>query len=112
MKKEKSIPYDITLITLVGKDPKNLRMLGVLSQSGSDPGSGWSVIVKFSAPLPAASVNQRNPIYRVRSWLTSMDESPLGDLYAVSIDGKLHYTNQGKWKVINLRRFGLGYAWA
>jgi hypothetical protein len=49
----------------------------------------------------------------VESWLTSMDETPSGNPFAVSMEGELHYPENGTWTTMNLAcPDGLNAVWA
>jgi hypothetical protein len=49
----------------------------------------------------------------IESWLTSMDQTPSGRLFAVSMEGELHYGEEETWATMNLEcPDGLNAIWA
>jgi hypothetical protein len=105
----KSEEHHTTVVGLTGHEQKHLHMLANLSPKISDPEAIWSVITTL-AHKPDFECERE---YMVESWLTAMDETPSGQLFAVSMDGELHYTKKGEWTVKDLKcPDGLNAIWA
>ena len=97
-----------TFLSITGTNNLELQFLANLSREISEPDSNWSVIADM-AHRPAINWAK---VYEAKSWLTSMDRSLGGILFAVSMDGKLHSDKIGTWRVRDLRCPGLNAVWA
>jgi hypothetical protein len=90
--------YRTTILSLTGKDHHRLHFLANLSPLVDDPDSIWSVVADLTH-RPEVRWTRR---HFVQSWLTSMDETPSGSLFAVSIDGELHFAQDNAWTKMDL----------
>jgi len=103
--------YYTTVVSITGKNSKQLHFLANLAPTVDAPED----IVSVVGELAHKPDIDGNAIYQVESWLTSMDETPGGNLYAVSMDGELHYylAKTKKWSVLDLQcPDGLNAVWA
>jgi hypothetical protein len=97
-----------TLLGITGSSHTDLQFLANISPAVSEPDSNWSIIGKM---MHKPRIDWAKD-YEVGSWLTSMDSSGAGRLFAVSNDGKLHSNRAGPWAVTDLRCPGLNGVWA
>lgn len=101
--------HNTTIVSLSGRDHNNLHFLANLSPTVSDPDSIWSVVARL-AHRPEVRWTR---LHMIESWLTSMDETPSGNLFAVSMDGELHYVQNSAWTTMDLGcPDGLNAIWA
>jgi hypothetical protein len=109
MANEASKPDRVTtFLSVTGVNNQELQFLANLSPPISESESNWSVIGNL-AHRPDIGWTK---IYEFDSWLTSMDRSVGGSLFAVSLDGRLHSNHTGAWGEMDLRCPGLNSVWA
>src|SRR5258708_6851993 len=87
-----------SLVTIAGTSPTDLVILATLMPPVDDPEDNWSIV----AALEMGSAFKWTRLYLVHAWLTSMSRSPGGRLFAVSIDGALHFGQGTNWATRNL----------
>lgn len=104
-----AVDHHTTIISITGEHHNSLHFLANLSPTVSDPDSIWSVV----ATLSHRPEVQWTRMHMVESWLTSMDKTPSGKLFAVSMDGELHYVENRTWTSMDLGcPEGLNAIWA
>lgn len=97
-----------TFLNVTGTSNEKLNFLANLSPTVSEPESNWSVIGQL-AHRP--DINWKK-MYEAEAWLTAMDESAGGSIFAVSVDGRLHSGIAGQWSELDLHCPGLNAIWA
>ncbi|QSQ19784.1 hypothetical protein JY651_31430 [Pyxidicoccus parkwayensis] len=86
--------HHTSFISIVGTNPRDLQLLANLSPPVDDPESIVTVIVSL--------VHEANTTWtkllEVDAWVTDLARSSSGRLYAVDMDGQLHFTDsKGAW---------------
>jgi photosystem II stability/assembly factor-like uncharacterized protein len=98
-----------TVLGIVGVDVRELYFLANLAL----PGSPADAIVSRVARLSYEPVESWDVLYRVKEWLTGLDRSAGGTLFASAMDGQLHVGRGPAWTAIDTRcPKGLNAVWA
>jgi len=98
-----------TFVSITGVSNKEFYVLANLSPTIDDPDSIESAIVELSQEPDFDG----EILYDAPIWMTSMDQAEGGNLFAVSMDGELHYRRNGNWGVQDLKcPDGLLSVWA
>lgn len=109
MADQESIPDSVTtFLSVTGASNQVLQFLANISPAISEAESNWSVIANLSH-RPTIDWTK---VYEAEAWLTSMDRSSGGVLFAVSLNGRLHSNSTGSWTETNLACPGLNAVWA
>jgi hypothetical protein len=83
--------HHTSLISIVGTHTRELQMLANLSPLVDDPESILTVIVS----LVHEATTTWTKLREIDAWVTDLDRSSTGRLYAVDMDGQLHFTGSG-----------------
>ncbi len=106
---EKQFDQETTFVSLIGSNKEDLYLLANLNYVPFDPGEILSVVINLSH----TPMGKWFRIYREETWLTSMDRSKNGSLFAVSMEGELHSYKQENWSTLDLKcPYGLNAVWA
>jgi len=99
-----------TIVGLTGKKREQIHLLANMAPTVSDPDDICSVVATLRDS--DAGFHLDTDIL-LEAWLTSLDETPSGHLYAVSMEGDLHYVKNKTWTTLDLQcPDGLDALWA
>ncbi len=106
---ENELEHNTSIVSIVGKDNKQLFLLANLYYTPFDPESVLTAIVSLEHKPNIAW----NTIHSIEQWCTSMDQSPGGSLFVVTMEGELHKFDGNQWSVVDLNcHDGLNSVWA
>jgi hypothetical protein len=91
--------HHTSFISIVGTHTRDLQMLASLAPLLDDPQSTHTVIVSLVHETPVTWTK----LHEINAWVTDLARSSTGRLYAVDMDGQLHFTGPtGTWATRDL----------
>lgn len=94
-------PLNFEIFSVVGLSASDLYLLLHINEEPDD----WET---YRAAVVRLTPDTEEVVYAVNAWLTSLAQSPSGNLYATSAKGDIHSCTDGQWQVISLgRRYSL-----
>jgi photosystem II stability/assembly factor-like uncharacterized protein len=95
---EEKRKYEFTVIDVAGSALDDLHVLANLYEPPMDPEEITSVVYAVTYE-PDTTINSE---FRHVSWFTAMKMSDDKSLFAVTMDGELHFRKEGKWDSVSL----------